>query len=102
MEDKDKILHITTEGVGNLATALAEAVTSFNENFIGLQEAIDNLTKTGFTGDAANSLKETYNNNVGPKLNDIYQNTQSVSKIATDQVAVTSAFMNRIDDIAHM
>ena len=99
---EDKKLHITTAGVGNLATALAETVTNFNENFIGLQEAIKNLTDTGFTGEAANSLKETYNNNVEPKLNDIYQTTQSVSKIATAQVAATSAFMNRIDEIAHM
>ena len=92
---ENKQLHITTEGVGNLATALADTVANFNENFIGLQEAIKNLTNTGFTG-------EKYNNNVEPKLNDIYQTTQSVSKIATAQVAATSAFMNRIDEIAHM
>ena len=94
-------VYVRQKEVGDLRDALSEAVNKFNENFKNLDEALNHLISSGLTGDAANTLLNTYSSKVKPDLESIKVETQKATDFAEDEVDATSRLMNNLEDIAN-
>lgn len=94
-------VYVRQKEVGDLRDALSEAVNKFNENFKNLDDALNHLISSGLTGDAANSLLNTYYSKVKPDLESIKEETQKATDFAEDEVDATSRLMNNLEDIAN-
>ena len=93
-------MYVTMESLRQLKRELEEALTNFNKSFSDLESGINGLVQSGFTGEGAQTLKNTFEGQPKASLEAVKRDTQNIIDYMEMKIGAFDRTLNSIDDIA--
>ena len=92
-------IYVTDNDLAAAEEELAAAEAEFEKNFAQLDDAMNRVTTSGYTGNTSETLIKTYNESVKPKLTAMKSETQKAKDYLIDQRQKFKVLNSKLDNI---